>query len=147
MDAKEKALWYAHLALDKKAVDLVVLDVQEQSSFTSYFIICSGTSDRHVQAIAAHLEISGKQAGMLPLGVEGAREGRWVLLDCADVVIHVFHEPVREFYDLERLWTDAQRIPVEIDGAKESAMPGDKAKTAKKPRTKTTKAGTRKKKS
>ncbi|MCX5904435.1 MAG: ribosome silencing factor [Proteobacteria bacterium] len=112
MDAKEKALWYAHLALDKKAVDLVVLDVQEQSSFTSYFIICSGTSDRHVQAIAAHLEASCKQAGMLPLGVEGVREGRWVLLDCADVVIHVFHEPVREFYDLERLWTDAQRIPL-----------------------------------
>ena len=147
MDSKEKALWYAHLAMDKKAVDLVVLDVQEQSSFTSYFMICSGTSDRHVQAIAAHLEASCKQAGMLPLGVEGAREGRWVLLDCADVVIHVFHEPVREFYDLERLWTDAQRIPVEIDGATDSAMPRDKTKTAKKPKTEMTKARTRKKKS
>ena len=113
MESKEKALWCAQLALDKKAADLVLLDVQQQSSFTSYFIICSGTSDRQVQAIAAHLEASCKQAGMRPLGIEGVREGRWVLLDYADVVIHIFHEPVREFYDLERLWTDAQRIAVE----------------------------------
>ncbi|MCK7467826.1 MAG: ribosome silencing factor [Desulfosudis oleivorans] len=113
LESKEKALWCAQLALDKKAADLVLLDVQQQSSFTSYFIICSGTSDRRVQAIAAHLEASCKQAGMRPLGIEGVREGRWVLLDYADVVIHIFHEPVREFYDLERLWTDAQRIAVE----------------------------------
>ena len=146
MDSKEKALWCAQLALDKKAVDLTLLDVQAQSSFTSYFIICSGTSDRQVQAIAAHLEASCKQAGMLPLGVEGMREGRWVLLDFADVIIHIFHEPVREFYDLERLWTEAQRIPVEIDGGTDSAMPRGKTKTAKKTKTGMTKARTRVKK-
>ena len=125
----------ADIADEKKAIDIQVLELKKLTSFTDYFIICSGTSDRHVQAIAAHLEASCKQAGMLPLGVEGVREGRWVLLDCADVVIHVFHEPVREFYDLERLWTDAQRIPVEIDGATDSAMPRDKTKTAKKTKT------------
>ena len=113
MDSKDKTLWYAHLALDKKALDLQILDVQEQSSFTSFFIICSGTSDRHVQAIASHIEVSGKHAGVYPLGMEGFREGRWILLDYGDVVIHIFHEPVREFYNLERLWTEAPRIPVE----------------------------------
>jgi ribosome-associated protein len=113
LDSKDKTLWYAHLALDKKALDLLILDVQEQSSFTSFFIICSGTSDRHVQAIASHIEVSGKQAGVYPLGMEGFREGRWILLDYGDIVIHIFHEPVRKFYDLERLWKDAPQIPVE----------------------------------
>ena len=113
MDSKDKTLWCAHLALDKKALDLLILDVHQQSSFTSFFIICSGTSDRHVQAIASHIEVSGKQAGVYPLGMEGFREGRWILLDYGDIVIHIFHEPVRKFYDLERLWTAAPRIPVE----------------------------------
>lgn len=113
MDSKDKTLWCAHLALDKKALDLLILDVQQQSSFTSFFIICSGTSDRHVQAIASHIEVSGKQAGVYPLGMEGFREGRWILLDYGDIVIHIFHEPVRKFYDLERLWKDAPQIPVE----------------------------------
>jgi len=113
LDSKDKTLWCAHLALDKKALDLLILDVQEQSSFTSFFIICSGTSDRHVQAIASHIEVSGKQAGVYPLGMEGFREGRWILLDYGDIVIHIFHEPVRKFYDLERLWKDAPQIPVE----------------------------------
>jgi ribosome-associated protein len=113
LDSKDKTLWCAHLALDKKALDLLILDVQQQSSFTSFFIICSGTSDRHVQAIASHIEASGKQAGVYPLGMEGLREGRWILLDYGDIVIHIFHEPVRKFYDLERLWTAAPRIPVE----------------------------------
>jgi len=113
LDSKDKTLWCAHLALDKKALDLLILDVQQQSSFTSFFIICSGTSDRHVQAIASHIEVSGKQAGVNPLGMEGFREGRWILLDYGDIVIHIFHEPVRKFYDLERLWKDAPQIPVE----------------------------------
>jgi ribosome-associated protein len=113
LDSKDKTLWYAHLALDKKALDLLILDVQQQSSFTSFFIICSGTSDRHVQAIASHIELSGKEAGTYLLGKEGFREGRWILLDYGDIVIHIFHEPVRKFYDLERLWTAATRIPVE----------------------------------
>ncbi len=101
------------MALDKKALDLLILDVQEQASFTSFFIICSGTSDRHVQAIASHIEVSCKQAGIQPVGIEGFREGRWILLDYGDTVIHIFHEPVRKFYDLERLWSESPRLPVE----------------------------------
>jgi ribosome-associated protein len=145
LDSKEKALWFAQLALDKKAVDLELLDVQEQSSFTSYFIICSGTSDRHVQAIAAHLEASCKQAGMLPLGVEGVREGRWVLLDFADVIIHIFHEPVREFYDLERLWTAAQKVPVTIDRGTGRTHAVGNPRAVKKTKTALTKIRTRRK--
>jgi len=144
LDAKEKALWFAQLALDKKAADLVLLDVQQQSSFTSYFMICSGASDRQVQAIAAHLEAISKQAGVRPLGVEGVREGRWVLLDYADVVIHIFHEPVREFYDLERLWTDAPRIPVE--DAQKTKPASRKTPQPKKARAGMTKAPARQKK-
>ena len=131
MDSKDKTLWYAHLALDKKALDLLILDVQEQSSFTSFFIICSGTSDRHVQAIASHIELSCKQAGMYLLGKEGFREGRWILLDYGDIVIHIFHEPVRKFYDLERLWTEAPRITVENGNQQ---ILNTKSETLKKPK-------------
>ena len=137
MDSKDKTLWYAHLALDKKALDLLILDVQEQSSFTSFFIICSGTSDRHAQAIASHIELSGKEAGTYPLGKEGFREGRWILLDYGDIVIHIFHEPVRKFYDLERLWTEAPRITVENGNQQ---ILNTKSETQKKPKAATVKS-------
>jgi len=88
----------------------VILEVKNLSSFTDFFVICSGNSDRQVQAIAAHLEEKLGQGGIRPLSIEGKREGRWILLDYGDVVIHVFYQPVREFYNLERLWSDAPRI-------------------------------------
>lgn len=88
----------------------MILEVKKLSSFTDYFVICSGNSDRQVQAIAGHIEEKLKEGNVRPLSVEGKREGRWVLLDYGDVVIHVFYQPVREFYDLERLWSDAPRI-------------------------------------
>ena len=109
-DNREKVFLCARAALDHKAVDLVILEVKNLSSFTDYFVICSGNSDRQVQAIAAHLEEKLGQGGIRPLSIEGKREGRWVLLDYGDVVIHVFYQPVREFYNLERLWSDAPRI-------------------------------------
>jgi len=109
-DNREKAFLCARAALDHKAVDLVILEVKKLSSFTDYFVICSGNSDRQVQAIAGHIEEKLKEGDIRPLSVEGKREGRWVLLDYGDVVIHVFYQPVREFYDLERLWSDAPRI-------------------------------------
>ncbi len=108
--AKEKAFLCARAALDHKAVDLVILDVRALSSFTDYFIICSGNSDRQVQAITSHIEEKLGQEGILPMGLEGKSGGRWALLDYGDVVIHVFYQPVREFYDLERLWADAPRV-------------------------------------
>jgi ribosome-associated protein len=110
LNSKEKALLCAGIARDKKAHDLVIIKVQELSSFADYFIICSGASTRQVQAIAEHVEAGMKEKGFRPLGVEGMRTGRWVLLDYADVIMHVFHETEREFYDLERLWSECPRL-------------------------------------
>jgi ribosome-associated protein len=91
-------------------MDLVILEVKELSSVTDYFVICSGKSDRQVKAIAAHVEEKLEKRGIVPLGVEGKREGRWVLMDYGDVVVHVFYQPIREFYELERLWSEAPRM-------------------------------------
>jgi ribosome-associated protein len=103
----------ANAALDKKADELVIMDMRGISSFTDYFIICSGRSDRQVQGIADSVGTEMKKAGIPPLGIEGFTEGKWVLLDYGDVVVHVFYAPIREFYDLERLWADAPRIELE----------------------------------
>ena len=144
MNSKDKSLLCAHLALDKKALDLVILDVQEYSTFTSYFIICSGTADRHVQAIASNIEIACKQKGLQPLGIEGFREGKWILLDYDDVVVHVFHEPVRAFYDLERLWVEAPRIIPDTAAGKKAVEPSrDTPPRTKKSREQKTKPKTR----
>jgi ribosome-associated protein len=100
--------------LDRKAIDLVILEVKDLSSFTDYFLICSGNSDRQVQAIASHIEEKLGKEGIHPLGIEGKREGRWTLLDYGDVVVHIFFQPVREFYDLERLWSEATRVELPL---------------------------------
>jgi len=108
-DSRARALRGVNAALEKKAKDLVILSVKEISAFADYFIICSGTSDRQVRAIAAAIQENLKAADILPLGVEGEAAGQWVLMDYDDVVIHIFLDPVRTFYDLERLWSDAPR--------------------------------------
>lgn len=108
--SQEKAFLCARALLDRKAIDLVILEVKDLSSFTDYFLICSGNSDRQVQAIASHIEEKLGKEGIHPLGIEGKREGRWTLLDYGDVVVHIFFQPVREFYDLERLWSEATRV-------------------------------------
>jgi ribosome-associated protein len=109
--SKTKALYCARASLDHKAMDLVILQVKNHSSVTDYFVICSGNSDRQVKAIAVHIEEKLKTKGFVPLGVEGKREGRWILMDYGDVVVHIFYQPVREFYELERLWSEAPRLP------------------------------------
>jgi ribosome-associated protein len=101
---------YINAVLGKKAMDLVVLDVRELSSIADVFIICSGRSNRQVMAIAEHIQVDLKKHGIRPLSVEGQKEGHWILLDYGHVIIHVFYEPVRSFYDLEGLWIDAKRI-------------------------------------
>jgi ribosome-associated protein len=93
-----------------KALDVVVLDVQGLASFADTFIVCSGRSHRQVSAIAESVQQNLKAKGIKPLGVEGLREGHWVLMDYGDVLIHVFYEPVRIFYDLEGLWSDAKTV-------------------------------------
>ena len=95
-----------------KAFDIVILDVRRLASFADYFILCSGRSHRQVSAIAEFVEQELKTKGIRSLGIEGLREGHWILMDYGDVVIHIFHEPVRTFYDLEGLWSDAGRIDV-----------------------------------
>ncbi len=111
MDSLEKSRYCAQRASDKKADNIVILELKEVSSLADYFIVCSGTSDRHVQAIATNIEISMKKEGVLPLGIEGMREAKWVLLDYDDVIIHIFQENDRLFYDLEGLWAECPRIP------------------------------------
>ena len=97
-----------------KALDLVVLEVKELCSFADYFIVASGTSRRQVQALAHQLEEAQALAGVKPLGEEGIQEGVWVLLDYNDVVIHLFSEALRDFYNLEGLWSEAPRITLDI---------------------------------
>lgn len=107
---------YIKAALGKKAMDLVVLDVRKLSSIADVFIICSGRSNRQVMAIAEHIQVDLKKHGIKPLSVEGKKEGHWVLLDYGHVIIHVFYEPVRSFYDLEGLWIDAEKIETKSMG-------------------------------
>lgn len=109
-------------ALEKKAKNLVVLNVKKLSYLADYFLICSGTSDRQVQAISSSIEENMKKAGLLPAGVEGDRIGKWVLMDYYDIVVHVFLEPVREYYDIERLWSEAPRMEVAEDVTEVKAL-------------------------
>jgi ribosome-associated protein len=102
----------AEAASDKKARDLLALDVHRLTSFTDAFLIASGTSDRHVRSVVDAMLEASREMGTSPLGVEGYDEGRWVLIDLNEVVVHVFQEEVREYYDLERLWGDAP--PIEL---------------------------------
>jgi ribosome-associated protein len=97
---------------DKKALDLVVLDVREVASFTDYFLIASGTSTRQVQAIADEVVERLKKTGRRAARVEGYRHAEWVLIDFGDFVFHIFEDKARRFYDLERLWRDAARVPL-----------------------------------
>ena len=110
----------ASAAASKKAIDPVVLDVAETLVITSYFVIVSGSSDRQVAAIADEIEdVLREQGDVKPIGREGERERTWVLLDFADVVVHVFQPEEREFYRLEKLWSDAPRL--ELPGSEAAA--------------------------
>jgi ribosome-associated protein len=102
-------------ALEKKALEPVLIDVTEKGTYTDYILVVSGRSDRHVQAVAdGVLEAMKQQTGALPLGVEGKRDGHWTLIDFGDLIVHVFYHPMREFYDLEGLWVDAPRVKVDV---------------------------------
>lgn len=109
-ESRETALLCVRFALEKKAYDLVVLDVGALTSLANYFIICTGRSDTQVQAIAQSIDESLGKMGRHPLSREGYSTGHWVLIDYGDVIVHIFYEPVREYYDLERLWGHAPRL-------------------------------------
>lgn len=104
---------YIKAVLSKKAEDIVALDLRGLTSLADVFIICTGMSNRQVTAIADSIERYLKKAGIKSLSVEGKNEGQWVLLDYGDIVIHVFFDTVRKFYDLEGLWSDAKRIKID----------------------------------
>ncbi len=100
-------------AQDRKALDLNVLNLKGICSFTDYFLICSGTSTRHTQAICDAISKKLEEGGVAPAHVEGYARAEWILVDYLDFVVHIFSERARRFYDLERLWKTAERVPVE----------------------------------
>jgi ribosome-associated protein len=101
---------YVQAAVDRKAHTVIILDVRGLTSIADYFIICSGRSNRQVKAIADHIERFLRKEKIHPLSVEGKNDGHWVLIDYGHVLMHVFYEETRRFYDLEGLWIDAKRI-------------------------------------
>jgi len=113
-EVRALALAAIDAALEKKALAPVLIDVSAMASYTDFIGIVSGRSDRQVDAIAESIRQVMKQHGKLALGQEGTGSGRWTLLDFGSVVIHVFYHPVREFYDLESLWIEAPRVPLDI---------------------------------
>jgi ribosome-associated protein len=107
----------ARAAHARKARDLVALDLRELGGVCDYFLICSGSSEVQVKAIAEHVEEALREAGARPWHIEGFEGRRWILLDYVEVVVHVFHERTREYYMLDRLWGDARSVELGLDDA------------------------------
>ena len=112
LPSREKALLIAETVLQKKPLNPVLLQVEGFCSFADYFLVLSGNSTRQTQALAEHLRTGLARQGIRPLGMEGEEAGQWILIDYDDVVVHIFLESVRAFYDLEGLWLDAVQIPL-----------------------------------
>ena len=110
MTSQEKAVAIGTALLAKKASNVLVFDLREVSSFTDFFVLASGTSRRHVKALAEETLRAAREEGERALGVEGDPPGRWILVDLDDVVVHLFEPEAREFYGLERLWGEAERM-------------------------------------
>lgn len=121
----ELAMAALDVALDKKAVEPVLLDVGDLCSYADFLLVLSARSDRQVGAVVDAVSQAMKKRGEQALGVEGEAGGQWSLLDYGDVVVHVFHHPRREFYDLESLWSDAPRV--ELDIPDDARIPADQS--------------------
>ena len=113
--------------MEKQARKVVIINIRKLSSVSDYILICSAESERQVQAIATAIEEGLRKKGERSLGVEGVSEGKWALLDFNDVVVHVFLEPVRDFYDLEGLWAEAPKTEVKEKVRKAAAVPSPRA--------------------
>ena len=120
----ERVLQALHAASEKKAIDLVVLDLQDIASFTDYFVITSGANERQVQAIADGVSDTLKKVGSPAARVEGYKTAEWILLDYGDFIVHVFEQKARSFYDLERLWRESKRVelPAELNAERVSSL-------------------------
>ncbi len=101
-------------ANDKKALDIVILDVSEVSSFTDTFLIATGTSNRHVKTLVDSVELALKNIAGSPMSIEGLNESNWVLMDYGNLIVHIFDDETRRFYDLQKLWSDATQIEVAL---------------------------------
>ena len=115
MSSADHARQIAQALADKGGLEVCVLDLREEAAFTDFFVIATGTSDRQLRTLADSVVETARSFGDRPLGVEGAKTGRWVLVDLGDVVAHLFREEAREFYGLERLW--GQEEPQAIEAA------------------------------
>lgn len=113
LESKDKALKAARAAQDKKAKDILVLDLKGLTPIADYFVICSGESTTQVKAIAGQVEEKFDEADIKPLGIEGLKYSHWVLMDYGGVIVHIFEQETRTFYELEKLWIDAKRIQIE----------------------------------
>ncbi|HEX4086436.1 MAG TPA: ribosome silencing factor [Chthoniobacteraceae bacterium] len=114
MKGAQLAVRCAELAADKKAENLVALDLRGISNFTDFFVICSGTSEPHLKAIATEIEVRLKEEGATPAAVDGYPMSQWIVIDYSDVVVHIFHTQKRDFYSLEDLWSDAPRLELPV---------------------------------
>lgn len=121
METLDKALLASKIIKERRAINPVLFEVGKLTSITDYFLIASGKSSRQVQAISRHLSRRMREKGLRAYGVEGEQEGHWVLMDYGDLVIHIFFQPTREFYDLEGLWIEAPRIDLDEDKKKQTA--------------------------
>jgi ribosome-associated protein len=118
MKSLDKAMLAADIIMERKAVDPVLFNIGGMTSFADYFLIAGGNSTRQVQSIGRHLIEKMREHGFKAYGTEGENEGQWILMDYGDLVIHLFYEPVRAFYDLEGLWMEAPRIEIKNNGPK-----------------------------
>jgi ribosome-associated protein len=126
VDTKEKAMRAGKLADDKKGLDVSVIELKGLTDIADYFVIASGTSERHVRTILEHIEKSMKESGVLPYSVEGREQGRWVIIDYQNVIIHIFLEQLRELYDLESLWIEAKRFRIERENTQVEVEDGER---------------------
>ncbi len=125
MDTKEKALLAGKYADEKKGLDISVIELTGLTDIADYFVIVSGTSDRHVRTLADHVEKSLKDAGVKPYSVEGHQLGRWVIIDYQNVIVHIFLEQLRELYDLESLWIEAKKYRIERENTQLEVQNGE----------------------
>jgi ribosome-associated protein len=113
-DQKKQIIEAIHACQEKKAEELTVLELDQASgAFTDFFVVCTGTNPRQVQAISDEVELRLKRAGHYPNSIEGFKQAEWVLIDYVDFVVHVFSETARKYYDLERLWKSAKKVELQ----------------------------------
>ena len=111
-NSRQLSLLCAKTAIDKKATNIAILDMRKKLGIADYFLIFSGQSDRQVQGLADGIRERLKEEGLLPRGVEGYQDARWIVMDYNDIVIHIFYDYLRDFYDLEGLWSNVPRVPI-----------------------------------